>query len=143
MKIDHYALRVTDRKKAMQHFEGLGFTYSQEFLIHLPQGIAQSVAMKGKDFDVFISDGEGLSSWVMSHGSGIHHVAYEADVDTKVKEWEAKGIEFQTGVLVCPCDKPMKQVFTVEKYGVCHELIERNGHPGFCLENVKRLMRGK
>lgn len=143
MKIDHYALRVADRERAAKYFETLGLTRSQDFVIELPTGIAESIAMVGPDFDVFISDGKGLNYWVRQYGSRLHHIAYETDVEKTVEEWRGNGVKFQTEIITCPCDKPMKQIFTVEKYGMCQELIERNGHPGFCLENVIRLMRGK
>jgi 4-hydroxyphenylpyruvate dioxygenase-like putative hemolysin len=143
MKIDHYALRVHDRKDASNYFRALGFKRTQEFMLFLPNGLAESIAMEGPDFDVFISDGPGLGQWLHDYGPGIHHIAYAVDsVEDTVLHWLTMGIKFQTEVLTCPCDEPMKQIFTTEKFGVCHELIERNGHPGFCLENVRRLMEG-
>ena len=144
MIIDHYALRVNSREYAVKHWEKLGFKRAQDFVIHLPEGNAQSTALLGGDFDVFISSGKGLKSWLNKHGEGIHHVAYKTtNIEAAVKRWEKAGIQFQTPILICPCATPMKQIFTVEKFGVCQELIERNGHPGFCLENVKRLMSGR
>jgi 4-hydroxyphenylpyruvate dioxygenase-like putative hemolysin len=144
MRIDHYALRVKSRAYAVKHWQKLGFKRLQDFTIQLPTGIARSTALAGGDFDVFISSGKGLKEWVDKYGDSIHHVAYTTvNIEETVRRWKKAGIQFQTEIIVCPCAKPMKQVFTVEKFGVCHELIERNGHPGFCKHNVHRLMRGK
>lgn len=62
-----------------------------------------------------------------------------------MKQWKAEGVKFDRDEpLKCGCDTPLVQIFTEEDptTGLVYELIERNGHPGFCPDNVKRLMDG-
>lgn len=143
MTLDHLALRTKDREAASRVLIVGGYRIAEEFLI--PEIGARSYAMVGGGVDIFISEGDPgsiVDTWITERGqqTALHHVAYAT---TNIEEWmQRSGWEFQTGVITCPCAKPMRQVFSKPQNGIVIEFIERNGHPGFCLENVKELMRG-
>jgi 4-hydroxyphenylpyruvate dioxygenase-like putative hemolysin len=150
-RLDHLAYRVLDRDKAFEFFKLLGYSLVTEFEIHLEDGsTAYSYAIKSPAGpEVFVSSGPPGSliwKWVQEKGGlgAVHHVAYGVDdVASVMRDWTARGIEFQSSEPIrCPCPKPLVQVFTKPHpaTGVIVELIERNGHPGFCLANVKKLM---
>ena len=112
------------------------FNYNGSSIYHLPP-------------EIFVSEGnEGsiVKKWVDARAGigGIHHLAYQVvDIESKVKAWKEKGIEFLTKeVIDCPDDE-MRQIFTkplIELGGVIVELIER-GDKGFCKNSVKGLMQ--
>ncbi len=138
--LDHIALRVKDREATADYFKKLGFKVSERF--SLPEIQAESIAMVGPH-DLFISDGPGLEKWITDHGEGVHHIALSVkNIYDAQAQWMRVDIDFQSAILECPCKTPLRQVFTVEQHGLVYELIERNEHPGFCLENIKRLMGG-
>ena len=150
--LDHFALRVKDRwavKEALVSL--LGYKQQAEFCLQLEDGSVASSYSLAHPFslEVFVSSGPKgsyIDKWVDKRGGygAVHHIAYAVeDVAAVMKEWSARGIEFcSEEPLVCPCEKPLTQVFTREdpETGLIYELIHRNGHPGFCYENVKRLM---
>jgi len=149
--LDHYAFRVRDRDKALAFYETLGYAKQAEFELVLEDGsAAMSYALTHRlSVDVFISSGpEGsfIRRWVDDRGGNgaVHHMAYAVhDVAATMAEWKARGIEFRSEEpLVCSCERPIIQVFTAPDptTGIIYELINRNGHPGFCPENVRRLM---
>ncbi len=151
LPLDHIAYRVLDRDEAVEFFESrLGYTKVRDFEIQLVDSVANSYALKHpSEVDLFVSSGVPdslIGRWVKAYGGkgGIHHLAYATeDVAKEMTRWVEDGIEFQTlGPLVCSCEKPITQIFTKESpvTGIVYELIHRNGHPGFCEENVKRLM---
>lgn len=148
MKLDHMAYRVKNRKQyAERLIDTLGYWIQDEFVLEFDDGsIARCYLMQSMDnVDLFISEGVKGSTvwnWVFDNGPGLHHVAYAVDdvVDTMI-EWGRKGIQFLSGPIYCPCERKLVQVFTEKKsFGHIVELIERNGHPGFCEHNVKKLM---
>lgn len=152
-RLDHIAYRVLDRDKAFEFFSLLGYEKLTEFELHLDDGsTAYSYALKHQSStEMFVSSGPPGSliwKWVQEKGGvgAVHHLAYATyNVEHMMRDWSAKGIEFQSkDPIRCPCPSPLVQVFTKPHpaTGVIFELIERNGHPGFCLANVKRLMEG-
>lgn len=144
MILDHMALRVASREAASKILLGAGYRIAQEF--EIPEIGARSYALVGGGTDIFISEGDPgsiIDLWVKERGNGLHHIAHSVqNIYGAYEKWVDLGITFQTRILECPCDEPLRQVFTEEQSGLVHELIERNGHPGFCLENVRRLMSG-
>lgn len=153
LPLDHYALRVLDREAAAKSYTRAGYFVVDEFPLVLEDGTtAQSYALAHEtNPEVFISSGPEDSKiwcWVQKRGGrgALHHVAYAVDdVRATMTEWQEKGVVFdREEPLVCSCPNPLVQVFTVEDpaTGLVTELIERNGHPGFCRENVRRLMSG-
>lgn len=149
--LDHIALRVLDRDAALPSFTRIGYEVVTSFPLVLEDGsTAQSYALeKPGQPGVFISSGppgSKIHRWVTSHGGrgAVHHHAYVVgNVAEEMARWKEKGVEFTTDEpIVCSCDTPLIQVFTKEdpETGLVYELIERNGHPGFCLENVAKLM---
>lgn len=142
-----------DRDAALTSFTRIGYEVVDEFELTLEDGsTAKSFALKkpGQP-EIFISsgpDGSKIHKWVTNrNGPGaVHHFAYSViNVQQTMDEWREQGVEFQTDrPLVCPCDIPLIQVFTKPdpSTGLIYELITRNGHPGFCAANVKRLMEG-
>jgi len=151
LPFDHYALRVLDREAALPSLTRIGYMVVDSFDLVLGDGsTARSYALaKPGSPDVFVSSGpEGslIRNWVVARGGvgAVHHTAYHVDnVAEIMDEWKALGIKFMSEEpLVCSCPKPLTQVFTEEDpaTGLIFELITRNGHPGFCAENVKRLM---
>ncbi len=151
LPLDHIAYRVKDRDAALPSFTRLGYKVMTSFPIQLEDGsIANSYALeKPGQHEVFLSSGPPDSKiwrWVDDRGGkgGVHHHAYIVDsVAETMKEWAAEGIQFTTDEpIVCNCEQPLSQVFTKEDptTGMVSELISRNGHPGFCPENVRRLM---
>jgi 4-hydroxyphenylpyruvate dioxygenase-like putative hemolysin len=151
LPLDHIAYRVIDRDAAVRDLEILGYTTVQPFKIPLKDGsVADSFALAHPtDVDVFVSSGPPgslIAEWVKDHGGrgGVHHLGYATEnVAKEMQRWVEKGFKFQTPEpLVCSCPQPITQIFTTENptTGIIYELIDRNGHPGFCLENVKRLM---
>lgn len=151
LPLDHIALRVKDRDAALGVMELMGFKKETSFTIHLEDGsVAQSYALTHpSSVDLFLSSGEPdslIGNWVTERGGigAVHHLAFATDdVAGVMKDWSSRGFEFCTPEpIVCPCEVPLTQVFTKPdpSTGIIYELITRNGHPGFCEENVKRLM---
>jgi 4-hydroxyphenylpyruvate dioxygenase-like putative hemolysin len=97
--------------------------------------------------EIFVSSGPPgslIDKWVQSRGGGIggiHHLAYQvSDVKAKMAEWVSKGWMFTTrDPMTCP---DLTQVFSKPHMytNVIYEFIQRDGHHGFCKENVGRLM---
>lgn len=153
LPFDHYALRVLDREAAVASLALAGYTIADEFDLVLEDGsTARSYALRHPtNTEVFVTSGpEGskIHQWVTNRGGrgAIHHVAYAVDDVLKtMREWQSRGMEFDRETpLECSCATPLVQVFTKEDpaTGLVYELIARNGHPGFCRENVTRLMSG-
>ena len=153
LPVDHWAYRVTNREEAAQALTLLGYEIVEEFDLVLEDGsTAKSYALTHPfSPEIFVSAGplgSKIDDWVGRHGDigAVHHVAYAVEnVWEAKKEWEADGVEFdREEPLVCPCDEPLVQIFTKPdpRDGLIRELITRNGHPGFCKENVRRLMSG-
>ena len=158
MRLDHIAYRVADRNQTAVFLkETLGYQLANEFDIQFEDGsIAECLVLdppsKSNDCpppEIFVSNGSPdsiVGKWVKERGGigGIHHLAYQVvDIESKVKAWKEKGIEFLTKeVIDCPDDE-MRQIFTkplIELGGVIVELIER-GDKGFCKNSVKGLMQ--
>jgi 4-hydroxyphenylpyruvate dioxygenase-like putative hemolysin len=151
LPLDHIALRVLDREAALPALTRVGYEIVDRFVIPLEDGsLANSCALKkpGQP-EIFISDGppgSKIHQWVTNRkGPGaVHHLAYATvNVQRTMDEWSAQGVKFLSPrPLICPCNIPLILVFTEEDptTGLIYELITRNGHPGFCLHNVKRLM---
>jgi len=148
MKLDHTAYRVKDRDQFAKHLEmTLGYWIQDDFKLDFSDGsIARSYLMQSvENADVFISEGDKGSvvwQWVFDNGPGPHHLAYAVDdvVETMI-DWGRNGIQFLSGPIHCPCERSLVQVFTTKQpFGHIVELIERNGHPGFCEHNVRKLM---
>lgn len=148
MKLDHTAYRVKDRDQFAARLKfTLQYHVRDEILIPYPDGSEARcyIMQSDHDADIFVSEGDKGSvvwNWVFDRGPGIHHIAYEVEdvVDTMI-EWGRRGIGFLSGPIYCPCDRQLVQVFTDKKaFGHIIELIERNGHQGFCEHNVKKLM---
>ena len=153
LSLDHSAYRVSDRDAVAASFTLVGYTVADEFDLVLEDGSsAKSYALTHPHCpEIFISSGppgSKINRWVETRGGlgGLHHVAYTvSDVWETMREWKAEGVEFDRDEpLVCSCENPLTQVFTKEDpaTGLIYELITRNGHPGFCRENVRRLMSG-
>ena len=153
LPLDHFALRVLDREAAVLTLTLLGYKAVEAFDLVLDDGsIAQSYALRHDiNPDVFVSSGPEDSKiwrWVQARGGvgAVHHLAYAVDdVATAMNAWCLRGIDFQTAQpLVCSCETPLVQVFTKPDpaTGLIFELISRGSHPGFCKENVSRLMSG-
>jgi catechol 2,3-dioxygenase-like lactoylglutathione lyase family enzyme len=151
LPFDHYALRVPDREAALPSLTLLGYEVVDSFTLILKDGsTAQSYALaKEGNPDIFVSSGpEGslIQDWVDDRGGmgAVHHTAYHVDDVAKTMEaWKAEGVKFKTEEPIkCSCPNQLTQVFTEEDpaTGQIYELINRNGHPGFCKENVTRLM---
>lgn len=153
LPFDHYALRVLDRNEAVKTLTLAGYYVVDEFDLVLDDGsTAKSFALRHPiNPEVFVSSGppgSKIHRWVERRGGkgAIHHIAYAVDdVWETMRAWQAEGMAFDRDEpLVCSCDEPLVQVFTKEDpaSGLVYELITRNGHPGFCRENVTRLMSG-
>ncbi len=149
--LDHIALRVVDRDAGLRSFTDIGYVVIADFPIQLEDGsTAQSYALeKPGQPGIFISSGppgSKISRWVERRGGrgAVHHHAYVVDsVAVEMEKWRAKGYTFTTDKpIVCDCERPLVQIFTEEDptTGLVSELIERNGHPGFCPSNVAKLM---
>jgi catechol 2,3-dioxygenase-like lactoylglutathione lyase family enzyme len=149
--LDHVALRVFDRDEALRFLTLLGYKPADSFDLVLEDGSRASCYALRHDTspEVFVSSGPEDSfiwRWVQKRGGvgAVHHLAYAVDdVAKTMHAWEFLGIEFQSSEpLVCDCETPLTQVFTKPNpaTGLIYELIARNGHPGFCETNVKRLM---
>ena len=153
LRLDHLALRVIDRDDAVKFLTLLGYKPVESFSLALADGSdAESYALRHNHGpDLFVSSGpEGSKMWKWVHNRGgigaVHHLAFHVDdVARTMKAWEALGVKFQSDdPLVCACARPLTQIFTEPdpSTGLIYELITRNGHPGFCKANVKRLMEG-
>lgn len=154
MKLDHLALRTTNRIKTAEFWiKAFGYRISEEFDIPFSNGtFAKSIALKpptGSDMpELFISDGEEgsvVGDWVKIHGSGLHHAAISVDsVEQTMEEWKRAGYaEFTTSEPIVCSDNSMTQIFTKpsDVNGFVIELIKRSvDSPGFCAGNVKKLM---
>ena len=151
LRLDHFAFRVLDRDAAVRFLTMLGYKPVETFEITLSDGSkASCYAMRhALNPDVFVSSGPEdslIRNWVNDRGGAgaVHHLAYAVDdVEATMKTWTGLGINFQSNEpLVCSCEDPIVQVFTEPDptTGIIYELITRNGHPGFCAENVRRLM---
>ena len=153
LPLDHLALRVLNRNSALSFLGLLGYAPVASFDIQLEDGSkAQSFALDhAYSPDIFVSSGPRGSfiwRWVQKRGrvGAVHHLAYAVeDVAATMKDMQGHGVKFQSKEpLVCSCEKPLTQVFTRPDpaTGLIFEFIHRNGHPGFCEDNVKRLMDG-
>ena len=160
MKLDHIALRVADRHKAVNFFQSmLNYEVGAEFDIDFDDGskaecyalippLLPTVLIR-EGPEIFISDGTPgsiVGDWVEARGGvgGVHHIAYKVkDIDSIVNEWKSKGtVEFLTDDIIdCP-DDDLRQIFTKPldyMGGIIIELIER-GSKGFCQNSVRDLM---
>lgn len=140
-----------DRDAALTSFTRIGYEVVDEFELTLRDGSkARSYALRKEgEPEIFISSGKPGSlmwNWVTARGGrgAIHHLAYAVDdVAATMERWKALGVKFtKPEPIVCSCEKPLTQIFTEEDptTGLIYELIHRNGHPGFCEENVAELM---
>jgi catechol 2,3-dioxygenase-like lactoylglutathione lyase family enzyme len=153
LPLDHLALRVLDRDAAVASLAKFGYRVVDSFEIQLEDGSAAKSFALDHPFspDVFVTSGpigSFIWRWVQNRGrvGAVHHFAYAVDdVAEAMERFGKQGVKFQSKEpLICSCDEPLVQVFTRPDptTGLIYELIERNGHPGFCAENVKRLMDG-
>ena len=139
MRLDHLAFRVFDRENFASTLSWLGYHRVQEFALF--GGDVRSYALQGPGPEIFVSEGSYgtiVGKWVLEHGDGLHHIAFEvANVVTA-----AEDLPFNFGEIVtCGCPKPLTQVFSQRtEFGFIVELLTKNGHPGFCPGNVERLM---
>lgn len=137
MKLDHLAFRVYDIEDYFSLMTWCGYYKHQEF--ELFNDTVRSLHLKGPGPDIFVSEGEANSvvdTWVHKYGDGLHHLAFE------VADVQAVQIPLAFGPVVkCPCPDPLIQVFSERTdYGFIIELIQKNGHDGFCEYNVQKLM---
>lgn len=153
LPFDHSALRVLDRESACNSLTRIGYRVVDEFPLVLKDGsTARSNALvHDLNPEVFVTSGPPgslIHKWVMARGGkgAVHHWAFEVpDVEAAMKAMINNGYRFdREKPLVCSCERPLTQIFTEEDphTGLIYELIARNGHPGFCKENVVRLMSG-
>lgn len=160
MKLDHIALRVADRHKAVNFFQSmLNYEVGAEFDIDFDDGSKAEcyalippllpIVLVREGPEIFISDGTPgsiVGDWVEARGGvgGVHHIAYKVkDIDSIVNNWRSKGtVEFLTDDIIdCP-DDDLRQIFTKPldyMGGIIIELIER-GSKGFCQNSVRDLM---
>ena len=160
MKLDHIALRVADRHKAVNFFQSmLNYEVGAEFDIDFDDGSKAEcyalippllpIVLVREGPEIFISDGTPgsiVGDWVEARGGvgGVHHIAYKVkDIDSIVNNWRSKGtVEFLTDDIIdCP-DDDLRQIFTktLDYMGlIIIELIER-GSKGFCQNSVRDLM---
>ena len=160
MKLDHIALRVADRHKAVNFFQSmLNYEVGAEFDIDFDDGSKAEcyalippllpIVLVREGPEIFISDGTPgsiVGEWVEARGGvgGVHHIAYKVkDIDSIVNDWRSKGtVEFLTDDIIdCP-DDDLRQIFTKPldyMGGIIIELIER-GSKGFCQNSVRDLM---
>tara|TARA_R100000008_G_C3554659_1_gene152494 strand:- start:486 stop:986 length:501 start_codon:yes stop_codon:yes gene_type:complete len=160
MKLDHIALRVADRHKAVNFFQSmLNYEVGAEFDIDFDDGSKAEcyalippllpIVLVREGPEIFISDGTPgsiVGDWVEARGGvgGVHHIAYKVkDIDSIVNDWRSKGtVEFLTDDIIdCP-DDDLRQIFTKPldyMGGIIIELIER-GSKGFCQNSVRDLM---
>jgi catechol 2,3-dioxygenase-like lactoylglutathione lyase family enzyme len=160
MKLDHIALRVADRHKAVNFFQSmLNYEVGAEFDIDFDDGSKAEcyalippllpIVLIREGPEIFISDGTPgsiVGDWVEARGGvgGVHHIAYKVkDIDSIVNDWRSKGtVEFLTDDIIdCP-DDDLRQIFTKPldyMGGIIIELIER-GSKGFCQNSVRDLM---
>ena len=160
MKLDHIALRVADRHKAVNFFQSmLNYEVGAEFDIDFDDGSKAEcyalippllpIVLVREGPEIFISDGSTgsvVGDWVEARGGvgGVHHIAYKVkDIDSIVNDWRSKGtVEFLTDDIIdCP-DDDLRQIFTKPldyMGGIIIELIER-GSKGFCQNSVRDLM---
>ena len=160
MKLDHIALRVADRHKAVNFFQSmLNYEVGAEFDIDFDDGSKAEcyalippllpIVLVREGPEIFISDGTPgsiVGDWVEARGGvgGVHHIAYKVkDIDSIVNDWRSKGtVEFLTDDIIdCP-DDDLRQIFTKPldyMGGIIIELIER-GSEGFCQNSVRDLM---
>ena len=160
MKLDHIALRVADRHKAVNFFQSmLNYEVGAEFDIDFDDGSKAEcyalippllpIVLVREGPEIFISDGTPgsiVGDWVEARGGvgGVHHIAYKVkDIDSIVNDWRSKGtVEFLTDYIIdCP-DDDLRQIFTKPldyMGGIIIELIER-GSKGFCQNSVRDLM---
>ena len=160
MKLDHIALRVADRHKAVNFFQSmLNYEVGAEFDIDFDAGSKAEcyalippllpIVLVREGPEIFISDGTPgsiVGDWVEARGGvgGVHHIAYKVkDIDSIVNNWRSKGtVEFLTDDIIdCP-DDDLRQIFTKPldyMGGIIIELIER-GSKGFCQNSVRDLM---
>ena len=139
MRLDHLAFRVFDRGAFQITMSWLGYHIVQDF--ELFDGDVQSYALAGPGPEIFVSEGRNgsiVNDWVCRNGDGLHHIAFEVDdIDSA-----ADDLPFDFGdIIECPCEEPLRQCFSKPTgWGFLVELIEKNGHPGFCRHNVEKLM---
>ena len=160
MKLDHIALRVADRHKAVNFFQSmLNYEVGAEFDIDFDDGSKAEcyalippllpIVLVREGPEIFISDGTPgsiVGDWGEARGGvgGVHHIAYKVkDIDSIVNDWRSKGtVEFLTDDIIdCP-DDDLRQIFTKPldyMGGIIIELIER-GSKGFCQNSVRDLM---
>ena len=160
MKLDHIALRVADRHKAVNFFQSmLNYEVGAEFDIDFDDGSKAEcyalippllpIVLVREGPEIFISDGTPgsiVGDWVEARGGvgGVHHIAYKVkDIDSIVNDWRSKGtVEFLTDDIIdCP-DDDLRQIFTKPldyMGGIIIELIER-GSKGICQNSVRDLM---
>ena len=160
MKLDHIALRVADRHKAVNFFQSmLNYEVGAEFDIDFDDGSKAEcyalippllpIVLVREGPEIFISDGTPgsiVGDWVEARGGvgGVHHIAYKVkDIDSIVNNWRSKAtVEFLTDDIIdCP-DDDLRQIFTKPldyMGGIIIELIER-GSKGFCQNSVRDLM---
>lgn len=162
MRIDHIALRCSDRKAvAMFYIDAFGYKYDQKFRIPLGEApdeyadYADCVVLKpiGEgEPEVFISDGPAgglIDKWVKERErekhSLIHHIAYAVgNVQATMDLWlKNKWAEFTTEKpIVCPEDG-LIQVFTKPHplTFLTYEFIQRPvDGKGFCRSSVREIM---
>ena len=130
MKLDHIALRVADRHKAVNFFQSmLNYEVGAEFDIDFDDGSKAEcyalippllpIVLVREGPEIFISDGTPgsiVGDWVEARGGvgGVHHIAYKVkDIDSIVNDWRSKGtVEFLTDDIIdCP-DDDLRQIFT-------------------------------
>lgn len=137
MKLDHIAFRIeyNKGKDLRLALAFLGYEIDQSFK---PFEDVYCDSYKHDTLPgVFVSEGKIgsiVARWVAENGQGIHHIAISTDNIIKLKE----ELSIEDALIECP---GLKQVFSEPKCGVIIEILERDpSNPGFCEENVKKLM---
>lgn len=151
MKLDHIAIRTTDRQAVVDQYVTLfGYSVVETFPVDFGDGDPATCTHLRPNAlehnpEIFISEGgKVVDDWVYRFGNGIHHIAFAVDsVEDTMKEWKSQGISFSSEApMVCPEDG-LIQIFTKRDVssGLVYELIQRQeGASNFCRESVKNLM---
>ena len=134
MILDHIAFRTHDWNDLYWTLTQLGYYKAGTFQ---PFPNVECVHLEHPTLPgVFISEGPPgtiVGDWVEQNGEGIHHIAIRGNYDNLVERLRIEG-----EAIKCP---GLTQIFSNTVGGVVIEILERDPtNPGFCEENVKKLM---
>jgi len=97
MKINHLAIAVPDLEAALGFYrDALGLPLQQVEAVER-EGVKVAFLPLGESHIELVQptrEDTGIVKWMNKHGAGMHHVCVEvADIDAKLSELAAKGIE--------------------------------------------------